>query len=239
MGISIKNISKSYDEKMVLQNFSLELRDGGIYCLMGPSGVGKTTLLRILMGLEQADCGSIGQAEHGEYRRSRRTEQAGEKEARKWKHSECGNRTFDAEENARSEKIESSIQNLQISAVFQENRLLDFADAVKNIRFVESKQGLLFQPEEILEHLLDKNDWYRPVRDLSGGMQRRVAIGRALAARSDLLLMDEPFTGLDEGTKERVIQTVLKYRGGRTLLVVTHQEEDARLLGAEIAYIKT
>ena len=69
-------------------------------------------------------------------------------------------------------------------------------------------------------------------------MQRRVAIGRALAARSDLLLMDEPFTGLDEGTKERVIQTVLKYRGGRTLLVVTHQEEDARLLGAEIAYMK-
>lgn len=57
MGISIQNISKSYDEKTVLQNFSLELRDGGIYCLMGPSGVGKTTLLRILMGLEQADCG--------------------------------------------------------------------------------------------------------------------------------------------------------------------------------------
>lgn len=205
MGISIKNISKSYDEKMVLQNFSLELQNGGIYCLMGPSGVGKTTLLRILMGLEQAD---------------------------------CGNRAFDAEENARSEKIESSIQGLQISTVFQENRLLDFADAVKNIRFVDGKQGLLFQPEEILEHLLDKNDWHRPVRELSGGMQRRVAIGRALAARSDLLLMDEPFTGLDEGTKERVIQTVLKYRGGRTLLVVTHQEEDARLLGAEIAYMK-
>lgn len=205
MGISIQNISKSYDEKTVLQNFSLELRDGGIYCLMGPSGVGKTTLLRILMGLEQAD---------------------------------CGDRTFDAEENARSEKIESSIQGLQISTVFQENRLLDFADAVKNIRFVDGKQGLLFQPEEILEHLLDRNDWHRPVRELSGGMQRRVAIGRALAARSDLLLMDEPFTGLDEGTKERVIQTVLKYRGGRTLLVVTHQEEDARLLGAEIAYMK-
>lgn len=238
MGISIQNISKSYNEKTVLQDFSLELQDGGMYCLMGSSGVGKTTLLRILMGLEQADCGSIGQAEYGECRRSRMTEQAGEKETRKWKHSEDGDRIFSAEEIVRSEKIENSIQRLQISAVFQENRLLDFADAVKNIRFVEGKQGLLFQPEEILEHLLDKNDWFRPVRELSGGMQRRVAIGRALAARSELLLMDEPFTGLDEGTKERVIQTVLKYRGGRTLLVVTHQEEDAWLLGAEIAYMK-
>lgn len=197
--IFIQNISKSYDKKRVLQNFSLELKDGEIYCLMGPSGVGKTTLLRILMGLEQADSGDV-----------------------RWRES----------------REEDDCLELAVGVVFQENRLLDFADAVKNIRFTEGKQGLLFRAEEILETLLEKGDWNRPVRELSGGMQRRVAIGRALAAQSNLLLMDEPFTGLDEGTKERVIETVLKYRSGRTLLVVTHQEEEAELLGAEVIQVK-
>ena len=68
-------------------------------------------------------------------------------------------------------------------------------------------------------------------------MQRRVAIARALAVRSNLILMDEPFTGLDEETRRRTIQQILKFRAGRTLLVVTHQEEDAQLLGAQVLRI--
>lgn len=215
MGISIQNISKSYDGKTVLQNFSQELHEGGIYCFMGPSGAGKTTLLRILMGLEHADKGAV-----------------------RWKVKAVGMvGEKDADDLSITQGFCAAGKQPLVSIVFQENRLLDFADAVKNIRFVEGKQGLLFQSEEVLENLLEKTDWYRPVRELSGGMQRRVAIGRALAARSELLLMDEPFTGLDEGTKERVVQTVLKYRNGRTFLVVTHQEEDVQLLGAEAVYL--
>ena len=75
---------------------------------------------------------------------------------------------------------------------------------------------------------------YRPVSGLSGGMKRRVAVARALAAPSDLLLMDEPFSGLDDDTRNRVIQVILRYRNGRTLLIVTHQEEDAAKLGGSI-----
>ena len=68
-------------------------------------------------------------------------------------------------------------------------------------------------------------------------MKRRVALCRAVAADSDLLLLDEPFSGLDEETRERATAFLLKYRKGRTVVAVTHQAEDADLLGAEILYL--
>ncbi len=77
-------------------------------------------------------------------------------------------------------------------------------------------------PEECLD---------RPVSTLSGGMKRRTAILRALLTKSDMLLMDEPFTGLDEGTKDEVIRFLQEYRKGRFLLISTHQKEDVEKLG--------
>ena len=68
---------------------------------------------------------------------------------------------------------------------------------------------------------------------LSGGMRRRVSLARAVAFPSDLVVLDEPFTGLDQATKEKVIAFALRHRAGRTLLVATHGQDDARLLGAE------
>ena len=62
-------------------------------------------------------------------------------------------------------------------------------------------------------------------------MKRRTAILRALLTRSDLLLMDEPFTGLDEGTKDEVIKFLKEYRQDRFLLISTHQKEDVEKLG--------
>lgn len=190
--IVLQNISKTYQDKVVLRDFSMELESGGIYCLMGSSGIGKTTLLRILMGLEAPD--AVKSA------------------------SDCGKR----------------ISDICISAVFQENHLFSFTDAVKNIRLAAGRMGLWFQAEELLNGLLEQEAWKKPVSQLSGGMQRRVAVLRALAVKSDFLIMDEPFTGLDQETKERLITAILKYRNDRTLLVVTHQEEDAALLGAKI-----
>ena len=85
----------------------------------------------------------------------------------------------------------------------------------------------------MLEQLLERAEWHKPVRELSGGMRRRVAVARALAAPSEFLVMDEPFTGLDEENKRKTIQAVLRFRMGRTLLAVTHREEDVKLLGAQ------
>ena len=76
-----------------------------------------------------------------------------------------------------------------------------------------------------LAGLLPENSLEQSVGELSGGMQRRVAIARALWAESDCLLMDEPFTGLDEATLRQTLDFILAKRQGRTLLLSTHQKE--------------
>ena len=191
--VKVRSLSKAYREKTVLADLSFSLEAGQIYCLMGTSGIGKTTLLRILMGLETPDKGS-------------------------------------AVPEIRPESA--------ISAVFQENRLLGYADALDNIRIAGGRRGLCCTPQEVLQNLIEPEAWQKRTELLSGGMQRRVALARALAVRSGLILMDEPFTGLDEETKKRTIQQILQFREGRTLLVVTHQEEDVQLLGARVLRIK-
>ena len=78
--------------------------------------------------------------------------------------------------------------------------------------------------------LLPEECLNRPVSTLSGGMKRRTAILRALLTKSDMLLLDEPFTGLDEETKIDVIRFLQEYRNNRFLLISTHQKEDVELL---------
>lgn len=186
--IIIKNLSKSYGSLNVLKNVDLALDRDKTYCLMSPSGTGKTTLFRILMGLEKADEGDISQSP-------------------------------------------------RISAVFQEDRLCPSFSPLENVLMVQKKQvsGISeFSRDEIrtaMCRLLPEECLNRPVSTLSGGMKRRTAILRALLTRSDMLLMDEPFTGLDEGTKDEVIRFLQEYRNGRFLLISTHQKEDVEKLG--------
>ena len=75
---------------------------------------------------------------------------------------------------------------------------------------------------DILLCLLEEGDITRPCKELSGGMKRRVAIARAFASQSDILLLDEPFTGLDQDTMQRVQCYMEQYRKERTLLIATH-----------------
>ena len=184
--MKITNLTKSYENHMVLNGLTLMLEKGRIYAIMGSSGCGKTTLLHILMGILEPDGGSI---------------------------EEDGEKTF--------------------SAVFQENRLFDFLTAGQNVAAVQKKPQ---KPEEInraLAEILPKASLEQKVGEFSGGMKRRAAIGRAMLAKSDVIVMDEPLTGLDEGTRDQVIHFILKYRGGRTLIFSTHQEKDVELFGAE------
>ena len=74
----------------------------------------------------------------------------------------------------------------------------------------------------------------RPVREYSGGMRRRLALARALLAKSDALALDEPFAGLDGETRQRARDCLLRHAGERPVLLVTHDEEDAAGLDAGI-----
>ena len=121
-----------------------------------------------------------------------------------------------------------------ISAVFQENRLLPEFSALTNIRLVT---GTRVGEEDILSLLrsLGLGDWaHKPVKELSGGMGRRVAIARALLHPAELVLMDEPFKGLDTETRERVMALVQRCCRARTLLLITHDPAEAVFFGGQM-----
>lgn len=187
--MELQNVSKAYGGKPVLSHFSAVLAPGGRYALMGPSGVGKTTLLRLILGLEKPDGGKI-------------TGVPGEK-----------------------------------SAVFQESRLIPELTVRGNLHLVLSSR---FPEAEIAAMLtrLDLTDCLdTPAANLSGGQQRRAALARALLYGGELLVLDEPFTGLDEDNRRKALDAIRAYPKEAIVLLVTHSREDAEALGAEIIEI--
>lgn len=125
----------------------------------------------------------------------------------------------------------------KISAVFQEDRLCEPYSAVKNILAVTGK---LVNNEKIIAILDDlglSGSEHIAVKSLSGGMRRRVALARALLAESEMVILDEPFKGLDEETRERVIAVLLRNLNGRTLIVATHDARDIIALDAEVVVL--
>ena len=187
MAIKITGLEKFFGENHVLRDLNVELKDGGIYCLMGPSGMGKTTLLRILLGLERAEAGTI-----------------------------------------------TGIDPDQTTAMFQEDRLCPVLTPVENVALICRKKADRRAVRKSLERILPATCMDQPASELSGGMKRRVALARALYEPGKLVILDEPFTGLDRETKQEVIDYLLEQQNGRILLVATHGEDDAALLGAEI-----
>ncbi len=123
---------------------------------------------------------------------------------------------------------------LPFTAVFQEDRLCETFSPLDNVMLAADpslSRQTVFQE---LCRLLPEESLLRPASTLSGGMKRRVAIVRAMLAPSAGILMDEPFTGLDEETRHLVISYINEKIGDRLLLVATHQEEDIAALHAEL-----
>lgn len=126
----------------------------------------------------------------------------------------------------------TGMDGIRISAVFQEDRLCEALTPSANIRLVDPAHSA----EEIRQALagVGLGDCLnQPVRELSGGMRRRVAILRALLAPYELLLLDEPFQGLDRNTKNLVIRDTCRRCQGRTVLLVTHDASELEAMGIE------
>ncbi len=188
--IVVKDLCKQYDGKQVLQDFCSSWEDTDTICLMGKSGQGKTTLLRILAGLEQADSGSI-----------------------------------------------SGIKEKKISMVFQENRLLHGFSVWENLCCVCHTQA---QRDKILPMLeqMGLSAWvHKPVETLSGGMQRRIAIARALLVDFDILLLDEPFQGLDTQTRQTMISMIQMLTKNKFICMSTHHAQEVTEIHGKIVEI--
>lgn len=121
-----------------------------------------------------------------------------------------------------------------IAAVFQEDRLFEHCSPTANLRAVLSNRNALAEIPGALAAVGLADAAFQPVRTLSGGMKRRVAILRAILADADVLLMDEPFRGLDTDTRDTVIRWMQPRLNGRMVIMVTHDPSEAQLLGGRI-----
>ena len=126
------------------------------------------------------------------------------------------------------------LSGLRVAMQFQDDRLLPYAGAAVNLRFALPRSVPDGDVRAVLDELLPGAPRDRPVAEFSGGMRRRVSLARALLAPSDLLLLDEPFTGLDDAARRAAARCVNRRRAGRTLVMTTHDPEEAALCGAEI-----
>ena len=125
----------------------------------------------------------------------------------------------------------------RMSMMFQEDRLCEVLSAVENVALVLPGEVRRADVAALLAEVLPADALDKPVMQLSGGMRRRVSLVRAMAYPSDVVVLDEPFTGLDTATRRHAIDFVLRHLCGRTLLVATHGENDAHLLGAETIHL--
>lgn len=119
------------------------------------------------------------------------------------------------------------------SAVFQDTRLFEQHSARENVQLIAGHSVSREHIDQILEELLPADALDKPVKELSGGMRRRVELARALVFPSELLLLDEPFAGLDDESKVRAQTLIQRELGKRTLVLATHDHSDEIALDLE------
>lgn len=178
MIIEVKDVSKAYVEKKVLDGFNLNIEDEHSYIITGGRGAGKTTLLRLVLGLEKPDSGKVGLL--GDY---------------KYPYINAG-------------------------VVFQEDRLCEGFSAVTNCAMVSKKVFKQTVREELLK-LLPEDKVDIPVKNLSSAERRMVCIARACCIPSDVLVMDEPFKGLNPSEKEKAISFIRDKQGSGSLVIAS------------------
>ncbi|MFR7993743.1 MAG: amino acid ABC transporter ATP-binding protein [Clostridium sp.] len=213
--LKIRGLKKFFGNNLVLKGVNLEINKGEIVVVVGPSGGGKTTLLRTITGLEKCDDGTI----------------------------EIDGYTF-CKDGRYCDKKSSSIIRKNVGLVFQNFNLFPHKSVLENIieaptrALGEKKENAINKANEILSFLglSDKANNY-PC-ELSGGQKQRVAIGRALALTPKLMCFDEPTSALDPSLTLDVAKLIKSLsKTGMSMLIITHDMEFAKLVSDKIVSI--
>lgn len=190
--LQITGLQKSYGEKALWgeQALTAAFPAGGTYALMEPSGAGKTTLFRILAGLESPDAGSVS-----------------------WKDGQ-----------GREESLDTAL-------AFEEERFAENLTLEENLKLAGIAGAEVAQA---CRELLSEEELQKPLGQYSLGMGRRAEVIRCMLSPATVVLLDEPFNGMDENTRKKAAEFVKKHQNGRLLLCITHKPEETALLKAEI-----
>lgn len=177
--IEVRDLTVRFGGKTVFEHNTYTLPDSGVVLLRGASGIGKTTLLRVLSGLLKPETGTV-----------------------------------------------TGLNGRKVSFAFQEPRLLEWMSALQNVALVSDVPTA----ESLLIRLGLENELSEKAGVLSGGQKQRVSLARAFAFSNDVVLLDEPFSGLDGENKRRAAELILT---ANLAVVVTHDADDAALIRPE------
>lgn len=208
MSLHIEKLSVQLGGQKILEDLSLAVKAGEIFTVLGPSGVGKTTLLKALAGLIPSTAQKLT----------------------------LGGQDLKP----------LPTQKRPLAFVFQDLRLFPHLTVFSNITFPMKMQGFpkTFWPERVQTLLAEvklQGFENREIASLSGGQQQRVAIARALAQEPELLLLDEPFSSLDEALRleMRELLTTLRDKHQLTCLLITHDKNEAVQVSDRLAILSS
>jgi phospholipid/cholesterol/gamma-HCH transport system ATP-binding protein len=211
--IQVKTLRKSFGGQKVLNGIDLEVRHGETLSVLGQSGTGKSVLLKMIIGLQPPDSGSI--------------------------------RIHGREITGLTREPLNEIRK-KIGFLFQNSALYDALTVAQNVAFPLERHSDMSDIErqkrvrELLSIVGMENDLDKLPGQISGGMQKRVGLARALVLSPDILLFDEPTAGLDPITASEIDALILKMQkeGKMTSIVVTHDLPSARLVSDRLALMR-
>lgn len=245
--LEVRDMRKNFGGTEVLKGVSFSLEKGKVLAVIGSSGNGKTTLLRCLNGLEEADGGSVTvdgvTANYGATTEENAV--SGGKKTKKKKRA--------AEKGAENRDFTLVFQNFQLFPQYTAKRNVSLAADLSELRALKTEKLPRKEKSALKKQIREKND--ENARrllekvglaekcaaypcELSGGQQQRVAIARALALQPKILCFDEPTSALDPHLTGEISALINELKAeGRTMIVVTHEMEFARSVADEILFL--
>jgi len=208
--VALDHVAKSFGDRRVLQDINLSVAPGEAICIVGRSGTGKSVTLKLIIALIKPDAGHI------------------------W---------IDGEDITRLEGNELSRVRRKMGFLFQNAALFDFLTLYDNLAL--PLRRLTRKSDQEIDEIIDRvlhqvglgGDLEKMPLELSGGMKKRAGLARALVLEPELLMVDEPSSGLDRITASEIDDLLIEQKRRTTMIIVTHDVHGARRIGDRFAVL--